>query len=311
MKRVNLKKLLIIFTTLIFASISLAGCGTATASSTTEKTIKAVGAENEYADVIKQIGGKYVSVTSIMNDLSADPHSYEANTKDASAISKATLIVQNGVGYDDFMDKLESGSSNSNRVVINAAKSLGYSSNTLNPHLWYDPSVMPKVAKLVAQNLEKQLPGQKKYFEDRLTTFNKSLKGYTDVLNQLKKEYSKTGVAVTEPVADYMLQAAGLDIKTPWGFQAAVMNGTDPSPQDVKTQQDLLKNKQVKVFVYNQQAVDDAAVTLLKIAKANNIPVVGVYETMPPKHNYQTWMEDEAKNLLQAIKDGASTEKMS
>ncbi|MEY8763586.1 MULTISPECIES: metal ABC transporter solute-binding protein, Zn/Mn family [Clostridium] len=306
----GLEKLLAIFTVIIFFSISLTGCG-GPSSAKSEKTIQAVGAENEYADVIKQIGGEYVSVTSIMNNLSADPHSYESNTKDANAVSKAELIVQNGIGYDDFMNKLESGSSNSKRTVIDVGKSLGYSKNTPNPHLWYDPKVMPKVAKLIAENLEKQNPDQKKYFEDRLTKFNNSMKGYTDVLNEIKKNYSKAGVAVTEPVADYMLNAAGVDTKTPWTFQTAVMNGTDPSPQDVKMQQDLLKNKKVKVFLYNQQAVDDAAKNQLKIARANKVPVVGVYETMPPKHNYQTWMEDEAKNLLKALKNGVSTEKMS
>ena len=46
-------------------------------------------------------------------------------------------------------------------------------------------------------------------------------------------------MATTEPVANYLLEAAGLDNMTPWSFQAAVMNGTDPSPQDVATQKAL------------------------------------------------------------------------
>jgi hypothetical protein len=64
--------------------------------------------------------------------------------------------------------------------------------------------------------------------------------------------------------------AAGLSIKTSWAFQAAVMNGTDPAPQDVKAQQGLFKNKQVKVFLYNVQAVDDATTSLLALAKSNS-----------------------------------------
>ena len=118
-------------------------------------------------------------------------------------------------------------------------------------------------------------------------------------------------MAVTEPVADYLLENANLKVETPWGFQASVMNGTDPSPQNVKIQEDLLKEKKVKVFVYNEQAIDDITTNLLKLAKSNNIPIVGVYETMPPNHTYQTWMEDETKNILKALKDGVSTEKMS
>ncbi|CAA7601974.1 Periplasmic solute binding protein, ZnuA-like [Acididesulfobacillus acetoxydans] len=295
-------------------SISLlGGCGTQSPTakvtpSTREKSVLAVGAENEYADVIRQIGGKYVSVTAIMSDPSVDPHSYEADTRDASIVSKATLIVQNGLGYDDFMNKLEAGSPHSGRVVIDVAQALGYSENTANPHLWYKPETMPKVAAPIAKDLERQLPSEKPYFEDQLTKFNDSLKTWHDDLNQLHKAYGNTGVAVTEPVADYMLEAAQLQVKTPWGFQAAVMNGTDPSPQDVKIQQNLLIDKQVKVLIYNQQAVDSATTALLQLAKRHGIPVVGVYETMPPNHTYQTWMEDEATNLLKALKSGVSTE---
>ncbi|HUW64561.1 MAG TPA: zinc ABC transporter substrate-binding protein [Spirochaetia bacterium] len=304
----------LLFTLSAFVVVAVVGCGTHSTSinaPATGKVIQAVGAENEYADIIRQIGGKYVAVAAIMSDPSTDPHSYEANTQDATIVSKATLIVQNGLGYDDFMEKLESGSPNSSRTVIDVAQALGYSKDTPNPHLWYKPDTMPKVAGLIAKNLETQMPDQKQYFKDQLTKFNASLDTWNNDLGELQKAYTGTGVAVNEPVADYMLEAAHLDIKTPWGFQAAVMNGTDPSPQDVDTQTNLLKDKQVKVLIYNQQAIDDVTTTLLKLAKSNHIPVVGVYETMPPNHTYQTWMQDEATSILKALKDGVSTEVIS
>lgn len=312
-KLINNWKSLMVITLSTLISISLIGCGTQSSSSTLSagKVIQVVGAENEYADVIKQIGGKYVSVTAIMSNPSTDPHSYEANTQDETKISNATLIVQNGLGYDDFMDKLESSSKNSNRTIINVAKSLGYSDNTRNPHLWYKPDTMEKVAKLITKNLENQSPANKKYFADRLIKFDNSLKAWKDDLNEVQKSYSKNGVAVTEPVANYLLEAANLNVETPWGFQASVMNGTDPSPQNVKIQDELFNETKVKVFVYNEQVIDDITTNLLKLAKSNNIPIVGVYETMPPNHTYQTWMEDETKNILKALKDGVSTEKMS
>jgi zinc/manganese transport system substrate-binding protein len=282
---------------IIALSIELVGCGTQQSSSNSSnskssgKVIQVVGVENEYADILKQIGGQYVSVTAIINNAGTDPHSYESNTKDASAVSEATLIVQNGLGYDDFMDNLESSSTNSNRTVIDVSKALGYG--------------------VIAKNLETQLPSQKKYFESNLTKFNDSLKPFNNELNQIKTQYAKAGVAVTEPVSDYMLEAANLDIKTPWGYQASVMNGTDPSPQNVKIQEDLMKNKKVKVFIYNQQAIDDSTTALLKLAKINKIPIVGVYETMPPNNTYQSWMETEAKSILKALKERTSKEKIS
>ncbi|MFT8364146.1 MAG: zinc ABC transporter substrate-binding protein [Sporolactobacillus sp.] len=293
----------------LIALIALvSGCSNSTGASSGK--IIAVGAENEYADVISQIGGKYVDVTGIMSNPETDPHTYEASTKDASTISKATLIVQNGLGYDDFMNKLEKGSPTSKRTVITVAQSLGYPDDTKNPHLWYKPDTMTRVASLVEKQLSKQMPGKKNYFKQRLQTFNHSLNGWYRELDHFKKAYGKTGVAVTEPVSDYLLQAGGLTIKTPWSFQASVMNGTDPSPQDVKTQQDLFTHKRVKVFLYNRQAVDDATTALLKLAKSNKIPVVGVYETMPLHYHYQQWMEAETKAIVRALKTGQSTESL-
>jgi zinc/manganese transport system substrate-binding protein len=314
MKQLNKKgKRRLIFALLSTAiAIAMTACSAPVSdnSSSSGKIIYAVGAENEYSDVIEQIGGKYVSVNSIISNPSTDPHSYEANTKDASAVGKATLIVENGLGYDDFIDKLESSSPNSKRTVIDVSKALGYSEGTPNPHLWYKPDTMPKVAALIEKNLESQMPDQKEYFNNRLKTFDDSLEGWNNDLNKIAQDYNGVGVAVTEPVADYLLEAAHLNVKTPWGFQVSVMNGTDPSPQNVQIQENLLKNKEVKVLIYNQQAVNDATTTLIKLAKSNNIPIVGVYETMPPKYNYQKWMEEETNNILKALNSDVSTETM-
>ena len=304
------------------------GCGTANSTETANsskadsvssnvssassevKQLVAVGAENEYADIISQIGGQYVSVTGIMSNPETDPHTYEADTKDAALVGKAALVVENGLGYDDFMDKLISGSPNANRTVINVAKELKYSDDTPNPHLWFQPNTMPKVAELVAQALEKQMPEQKQTFEDNLSKFKNSLSAWTDKIAALKKADGGVGVAVTEPVSDYLVEAAGLANKTPWAYQAAVMNGTDPAPQDVKTQQDLFSNKTIKVFLYNQQAVDDSTKALLELAQKNKIPVVGVYETMPTNYTYQKWMEAETTAIQNAIEKGVSTEEL-
>ena len=112
--------------------------------------IVAVGAENEYADVISQIGGPYVRVSAIMSNPNTDPHEFEASASVAEIVSKAQLIVQNGVGYDTFMNKIEAASSLRGRDVIVAQQLLGFSSNIFNPHLWYNPRTMPLVAKAVA-----------------------------------------------------------------------------------------------------------------------------------------------------------------
>lgn len=300
---------------------ALAGCSHAaattspasasSASSAAVTPIVAVGAENEYADVISQIGGQYVTVSAIMSNPNTDPHTFEADASVARTVSKAKLIVQNGVGYDDFMAKIEASSPNPDRKVIVAQTVRGLPDSTPNPHLWYDPKTMPAVAKAIADDLSSLEPAQASFFQDQLTTFDDSLTPWTTAIAAFKKDHPNTPVAVTEPVADYMLQAAGTDIKTPWNLQAAIMNGTDPSPQDSATQEALFNDKTVKVFLYNQQVTDSVTEQYLALAKKNDIPVVGVYETMPtPGYTYQQWMLAEVKALDAAVTDGTSTTKL-
>lgn len=296
--------------------VGLAGCSSSDTSSNSSSSssggakINAVGAENEYADVISQIGGQYVTVSAIMSDPNTDPHTFEASPSVAKQLRDAQLVVQNGVGYDDFMSKLEQANADSNRKVVVAQQVLGLPDSTPNPHLWYDPKTMPAVAKAIADNLGQIQPSHKDYFEKNAATFTASLQPWlTDVAN-FKRAHPATPVAVTEPVADYMLQAAGTDIKTPWSLQAAIMNDTDPSPQDSALQDALLNDKQVKVFLYNQQVTDSTTEKYLGIAKAHGVPVVGVYETMPSGYNYQRWMVAETDALSKAVTDGTSTEKL-
>src|ERR1700722_14567308 len=94
--------------------------------------VLAVGAENEYADVISQVGGAYVSVSAIMSNPNTDPHEFEASASVAETISQAQLIVQNGLGYDTFMDKIEAASHHSGQEVIVAQQLLGVPSDTFN-----------------------------------------------------------------------------------------------------------------------------------------------------------------------------------
>jgi zinc/manganese transport system substrate-binding protein len=273
--------------------------------------IQAVGAENEYANVISQIGGRFVHVDAIMSDPNTDPHTFEASAAVAKDVSAAQLVVQNGVGYDDFMGKIESASPNPNRKVIDVQTLRGLPDSTPNPHLWYSPQTMPLVAEALANDLALLQPANAPYFQANATKFITSLGPWYQAIATFERTYPHTAVATTEPVADYMLQAAGTDNLTPFTFQADIMNGTEPAPQYVSLQQRLFSKHKVKAFLYNQQVTDSLTGSFLSDAKKAGIPVVGVYETMPtPGYDYQSWMLAEVRALTKAVADKVSTEKL-
>jgi zinc/manganese transport system substrate-binding protein len=288
-----------------------AACSSPGASPKPGGKIVAVGAENEYANVISQIGGRYVTTTAILSNPNTDPHTFESSPDVAQVVSAATLIVQNGVGYDDFMDKIEAASPNSGRKVINVQHLLGLPDSTPNPHLWYKPTTMPAVAEAIGKDLSALDPSHSSYFTANVVKFKTSLTPWYQAIAAVKAAFPSAPVATTEPVGDYMLEAAGTDNLTPFTFQADVMNGTDPSPQDVTIQNGLFTRHKVKVFVYNQQVTDSLTESLLALAHQNKIPVVGVYETMPtPGYDYQSWMLAEVRALHNALANGTSAPKL-
>jgi zinc/manganese transport system substrate-binding protein len=291
----------------------LAGCGVTTIADPgdTGGRLVVVAAENEYGDVAAQIGGKDVSVTSVESNPNTDPHTYEVSPSVAEDVGAAQLIIQNGVGYDDYMTRVESASPSESRKVINVQHLLGLPDSTPNPHLWYDPATMPKVANALAADYAALKPADASYFNENATNFIASLNPWLQAIASFKGQYAGTPVATTEPVADYMLEAAGADNLTPFRFQADIMNGVDPSPQDVSLQTSLFTQHKVKVFVYNQQVTDTLTQTFISAAHSANIPVIGVYETMPtPGFTYQSWMLAEVTALQKAVADGISTQSL-
>ncbi len=296
---------------LVVAAAGCASSATSVNSADSTTVINAIGAENEYANVLAQIGGRYVHVSSILNNPNTDPHTFGSSPAVAQQVSSAELIVQNGVGYDSWISKIEAASPNSQRKVIVVQHVLGLPDSTPNPHLWYKPTTMPAVAKVMASDLSALLPAHAAYFQANLKAFDRSLAPWLSAIAQFKAKYPGTTAATTEPVADYLLQAMGITNLTPFTFQADIMNGVDPSPQDISLENGFFTQHKVKVFCYNQQVVSALTASIRQTAVKAGIPVVGFYETMPtPGYRYQSWMLAEVQAIQKAVANKTSTQKL-
>jgi zinc/manganese transport system substrate-binding protein len=295
-------------------AVTVAGCGSGATPANTSNTtavISAIGAENEYANVLGQIGGRYVQVSAILDNPNTDPHTFEASPSVAQKVSAAQLIVQNGVGYDTWISRMESASPNATRKVIVVQHLLGLPDSTPNPHLWYDPATMPKVARAMAADLSAIQPAHAAYFQANLQAFDRSLTPWRNAIAQFKAKYPNAKVATTEPVADYLLAAMGIKNLTPFTFQADIMNGVDPAPQDIALENSFFTQHKAQAFAYNQQVTSALTTSIRQAALKAGVPVVGVYETMPtPGYNYQSWMLAEVEALQKAVASKVSTEKL-
>ena len=293
----------------VMLGVTLGACASS-APLTRPGVIEVVGAESQYANVLAQIGGKYVHATAVLSSPFVDPHSFESGTATARAIADARLIVQNGASYDGFMGQLESATSGSGRRVIVVQRLVGAAVAPFNPHLWYDPSTMPVVASTIEGDLARILPSHAGYFRANLHRLTASLNAWRASVTAFRSSHSHVSAAMTEPVANYLLRAMGIATRSPRQFQADVMNGIDPSPKDIAVQENLLDQHRVDLFCYNRQVTDSLTAALLDRARHDHVPVVAVYETLPYGYTYQSWMMAETAAIEAAVERGTSTEQL-
>src|SRR6266550_6198439 len=287
---------------LLMVVLALCACGpTASTPPATSAPIPVLGTENFYADLLAQIGGTRVAASSILNDPAADPHEYEASPATAKVVADSKLVIVNGIGYDDFMEKLLGASTKPDRVIINVQDLLGVKDD-VNVHVWYDPNTMPKIAGAAAAALAKLEPQNAAYFSEQKAKYLAALKPVNDKIATLKAKYAGSPIAFTENVAGYLTDAIGLNVVTPPAFMEAIESGTDPAPADVATERDLLTGHKVKALMYNAQVTSPLTEQLRELAVSSNVPVVPVAETIPPTFKtFQEWQLAQLDELERAL----------
>ncbi|MGW4889582.1 metal ABC transporter solute-binding protein, Zn/Mn family [Streptomyces murinus] len=293
------------------ASLALvAGCGSSSDSkgdgstpSAGSSKIPVVASTNVYGDIAGRIGGDKVTVTSIISDPDQDPHSYEADTQNQLVLSKAKVVIENGGGYDDFIDRmLKSG--NSSADVLNAVKISGKTApkgGELNEHVWYDFPTTAKIADHIAAALGKADPADAATFTKNAEAFKSKLKPLEEKEAQIKKEHGGEAIAITEPVPLYMTEASGLVNRTPEEFSEAIEEGSDVSAKVLQETLAQFTGKKVKALVYNEQTSGPQTEKSKQAAKAAGIPVVPVTETLPAGKDYLGWMTSNVDALSAAL----------
>ena len=259
--------------------------------------IKVIAAENFYGDIAYQIGGNSISVSSILYNPYQDPHLFETNTSTAISLSKAQVVIYNGMNYDPWMAKLLSTTDNSQKIIIVVGTLVNRHTGE-NPHIWYDPATISALARKLSAEFSVINPDKTKRYQHNLKNFLASMAVITDEVSVIRKNYLNTSVTATEPVAGYLCEALGFKMHN-LSFQLSIMNNTEPSFSDVAAFQDSLQNHEVKILFYNKQASNPIAQNMQQIARKYNIPVVGVTETEPAGETYQSWI----MKVLETIKN--------
>jgi zinc/manganese transport system substrate-binding protein len=290
-----------VLSAIVLTMVMGAGPAQAVGASRPSGKIHVVAAENFWGNIAQQLGGRDVSVTSLISNPNADPHLFESDAADAATLAQARVVIENGVGYDTFMRNLLS-ADDSHPSVITAANVLHVSGSDPNPHLWYDIPAVPKMAGAISGALTKVDPGDAALFRQNLSRFDASLAPLNATMHTIRERFSGAPVAYTERVPGYVLSLCHLTVKTPIGFARAIEDGVDPGPGDTLAMQQLITTRRIDVLLYNNQTVTSVTAQLRTLAMKHGIPVIGVSETMPlTAHSYQAWQETQLQALLHAL----------
>jgi zinc/manganese transport system substrate-binding protein len=265
------------------------------------RVVHVIAAENTWGDIAAQVGGRHAAVASIIGDPSADPHLYSSNPRDAGRLAQANLVIVNGLGYDAFASKLLAAAGSDRRRVLTLAGVMRADSGA-NPHLWYDVPRVPLAARAIASAMAGQDPRDRSYFEANAARFARSLLPVMTTLHDIRARHGGAPVAYTERVAGYLLQAAGLSIRTPPGFARAIESGSEPGPADTQRLEDLIAHRRIRALLYNAQAASPITKRLRSLALRSRVPVVAVTESLPRgERSYQSWQLHQARALRKAL----------
>ena len=274
-----------------------------TSSGGPSKVVQVVAGENFWGNLVSQLGGTHVHVVSIVSDPNADPHQYESSSANAQAVANANLVIVNGAGYDDWLLRLLSASSNPAQTVLNVQKLIGQPVAT-NPHFWYSPYYVNDTVKAMYNDLVTIDSGNAAYYKQQYATLNASLGVYNARIHKIAQQFSGAPVAATEDIFVYLANATKLSLVSPPEFMQAVAEGNDPPAQSIAQFQRLLQggNSSVRVLVYNRQTLTPLTQQIKSLAAQNQIPTVGVTETVqPPDVSFQDWMNAQLIALQNAL----------
>lgn len=284
--------------------LALTGCATtAPIQRAGAGTVIDVGASiNVWGSILSQLGGSHVRETSIITNPATDPHDYEPSPADAKTIASSRLFLDNGIGYDSWADKTLRASPDPNRVVINVGQLVGVPAGG-NPHRWYSPADVDKVADAITAALQRIDPADRQYYASRRSSFETAdLADYHRLITAIRTSYGGTPVGASESIFAPLSDALGLDLLTPASFLRAISEGTDPTAADKAAIDQQIRNRRIKVYVFNSQNSTPDITAQVEAAREHGIPVVAVTETLTPATaTFQQWQTTQLQHLNTAL----------
>lgn len=300
--------------------------GTAAAASGTtqqaadscDTTLDVVASVNQWGSLAQQLGGSCVTVTSLINSTSADPHDYEATPSDLAKLSRADVVVLNGAGYDGWAEKAQLDTKRQH--VVNVASLMGiaisgehdhaddghdghhHHHGGTNPHLWFNPAAVLKAAEAIttayishAGDSSATAAAARHHAND----WNTDYAAYTALVNKARSSGLQRRYVATESIIGHLLDYIGAVDKTPASYTRAMDSETEPSPTDLRDALATVAGDGVDLLIVNPQEMNGFAEQLERAAQDGRKTIVSVTEQLPEnKKTLLDWLTAITRQVL-------------
>jgi ABC-type Zn uptake system ZnuABC Zn-binding protein ZnuA len=174
--------------------------------------LRVVATTTQVADLAANVGGDRVRVTSLLRP-GIDAHDYEPSPADIDALAHADLVLQNGVGLEEWLgDIIESSGFDGPVVDTSQGVRLRQVDGEPDPHIWQNPGN----AQVMAANIERGLaaadPAGAAAYQAGLAAYTKELRALDDEVEGQVGSLANRKVVTNHDAFGYYLDRYGLEL---------------------------------------------------------------------------------------------------
>lgn len=270
----------------------------------------------------KAVAGDRAEVTQLL-PTNVGPHDYQAKPEDAQKLRQADVLVQNGLGMEEFLKDLVKNAGNPNLRVIDSSQGVqtiatktieghnhkhgvgekqteaGHNHGEFNPHIWLDPKRAIRQVENIRDGLIAADPGGKEIYTANAAAYIQKLRDLDAETTKMLQPYAGKTFVAFHDFAPYFAQSYNLKAN----FLVDVPEG-NPSPDDVKRVMDTVKATKLKTLLTEPQSGQDAFAALgkdLNVRVSTFDPMeTGGPEALQPDY-YLSKMRQNVKTLVTAF----------
>jgi manganese/zinc/iron transport system substrate-binding protein len=254
------------FVAVLLLLLGLVSCSDSPGSEPGDRIV-AVATTGMIADLVENIGGDLVAVTSLMGP-GTDPHLYRASAGDVAALQNADIIFLNGLDLEAKMgDVLErmAGSRPVHAVAAHVPENrlLVNEEGVYDPHIWFDVELWQDAAVVVLDALQEFDPGNSEAYQANYAAYDSQLADLqVEVVESLSAIPGSSRVLITSHDAfNYFGRAYGFEVMGLQGISTVSEAGT----RDIQNLADMIAERRIRA-IFTESSVSDRNIKALQAA---------------------------------------------